>query len=91
MPGSYFSDCSVLPSFHCLRGGRVPALLPAVAGSWGRTPVALFMADLSERTVIYCVSSSAAVNLQRGNGAVQWNPNFQPDTGIETGELAGRQ
>lgn len=51
--------------------------------------MSLFMAALSERTVIYCASSSAAVNLQHGDGAIRWNPNFLSDTEVEKGELAG--
>lgn len=51
--------------------------------------MALFMAALSERTVIYCVPSSAAVNLHHGDRDIQWNPDFQSDTEVERGELAG--
>lgn len=89
MPGSYFLDCSVLLSLYSLPGGSVTVLLPAAADCRGRTPVSLFMAARGERTVIYCASSSAAVNLQHGDGAIRWNPNFLSDTELEKGELAG--
>lgn len=51
--------------------------------------MALFMAALSERTVIYCVPSSAAVKVYHGDRDIQWNPDFQSDTEVEKGELAG--
>lgn len=51
--------------------------------------MALFMAALSERTVIYCVPSSAAVNLPHSDRDIQWNPDFQSDTVVEKGEVAG--
>lgn len=91
MPGSYFPDCSGLPPLCSLPGGCITALLPAVAGSCclqGGAPVALFMAALSERTVIYCVPSPAAVNLHHGDRGIQWNPDVQSDTEVEKGELA---
>lgn len=63
--------------------------LQAAAVCRGGTPVALFMAALSERTVIYCVPSSAAVKVHHGDRDIQWNPDFQSDTEVKKGELAG--